>query len=434
MNVEEIYAKLKELPEPALGAEVWSEYGSLGFGEEEMEHLLDLASDFYLKREQSDEESAVSIHAWRALAESGDAGLLPEFLTLSIGCDDIADEWFAKDFPKMLGKLGMAAWPELLDAVRSTPEYPCLAHAMLEGAPQMVRNVEDRVRVIGSIVEFFDYEPFQRSDRAFVVAALVELKAVKKLEVIQKQFAENRVSVEVVGDIEEVEIALGLRAKRDTPRKDFFKEEVRLAEKEKKELAGSFPDGGSLEEKLQYFLLRYGSEDSIRGVDQLNGFLLALCVSGVRMSNLERADCIWDPVEGEADARPKFENKKEGQRWLECVREYCQQIDRGMSDGSYQAHVSIWPDAKDSMDPEAPYFTPWLEGFAMGELLFSFSRAGGKWEENPLALLMERVFEEEEAGMRLLEDRDDNPIFDFMEAIQARYANREVRDFVPYSS
>ena len=79
MTAEKIYAKLKDLPEPKLGEIDWSVYDSLVLGKEAVEGLLELASDFYLKNEQSEEESAVSIHAWRALAESGDASLLPEF-------------------------------------------------------------------------------------------------------------------------------------------------------------------------------------------------------------------------------------------------------------------------------------------------------------------------------------------------------------------
>ena len=106
MTAESIYAKLKALPEPEFGEKNWANYGSLGFGKEEVETLLDRASEFYLAKKQSDEESAVSIHAWRALAASGDATLLPEFLTLAIGCEDIADEWFAADFSRNFGQVG----------------------------------------------------------------------------------------------------------------------------------------------------------------------------------------------------------------------------------------------------------------------------------------------------------------------------------------
>ena len=129
--------------------------------------------------------------------------------------------------------------------------------------------------------------------------------------------------------------------------------------------------------------------------------------------------------------RPEFENKKEGQQWLECVRDYYQHIEAGMSDGSYQAHVSIWPDAQDSMDPEAPYFTPWLEGLVLGDILFNLAGEGEDLNYRPFLQLIKRAFEEEEAGIRLLEDRDDNPMFDLMEAIQERYGNRVTRDFAP---
>ena len=325
----------------------------------------------------------------------------------------------------------MAVWPELVDAVRSTPEYPSLAHAMFEGAPLMVKSDEDRALAISTAVAFFDDDSFNREDRGFALISLIDLEAVEEIAVIRKQFEDNRVDVSLVGDLEEVEIALGLRQERETPKKNLREEEARLAEKEKKELVGPFPEEGSLEEKLQYFLLRYGGEDSIGRVDQLDGFLLTLCISGVRRSNLERADCIWDPLLGDAQLRPKFESKEESQVWLECVREYYQRIEAGMSDGNFVPHVSIWPDAEDSMDPEAPYFTPWLEGFTMGYLLFDFRGTGVAWGDLPLIELSAQVRGEEEAGIRLLEDRDDNPMFELMEAIQVCYGNRKARDFAP---
>lgn len=425
MTVEEIQAKLRALPDPIFADRKWPDYAVLGFGEKEVEDLLDLASAFYLSKEQSDEESSVSIHAWRSLGMLGLPSLLPDFLTLSIGCDDIADEWFVEDFGRLLGLLGMSVLKELVEAVYSTPEYPCLAHGMLEALPLMVKDATDRKRALGILMQLFDYEPFDRTDRALVLSSLVELKAVEEIGVIRELFAKNRVDLTVAGDCEAVEIALGLRKERETPEKDFLKEEARLADAERKERAGDFPEGGSLEEKLQYFLIRYGSSDSIRRVDQLDGFLLALSVSGQRMSNLERADCIWDPLEGSDECRPAFEGKREGQLWLECVREFAKKIERGMVDGSYEAHVSIWDDAEDSMDPEAPYFTPWLEGYVMGDLLFGldFENRDSE-EEKHFSLLVESVFEEEEAGIRLLEDWDENPMYPLMEAIQARFLRR----------
>ena len=169
----------------------------------------------------------------------------------------------------------------------------------------------------------------------------------------------------MLGDIEDRGTQSRFALKRDSRRERLFREEeARLADQERKELAGSFPAGGSLEEKLQYFLLRYGrTEDSypwggpvewlFTGASSFRGFGCLIwserIVSGI-------------PCKEHAALRPKFESKKEGQLWLECVRDYYQQIEAGMSDGSYQPHVSIWPDAEDSMDPEAPYFTPWLAG------------------------------------------------------------------------
>lgn len=434
MTIDQINAKLKELPEPVFSNRNWPKYESLGFGPEEVEELLDIASAFYLELKQSDDESARSIHAWRALAAMGDAEMLPDFLSLSIGCDEIADEWFADEFPTLLAQLGMAALPELLDAVKSTPEYPCLAEGLIEGLPLMVRDAADREKALLELVALFGLDDFNRQLRAMVVASLIELKAVESIEEIRAQFVGNRIDVSEVGDLEAVELALGLRTERATVQPDLDKLEADLALKERKDLAGEFPAKGTLEEKLQYFLLRYGSERSLTRVDELDGYLLSLLVSGVNLSVAEMAAYVWNTIDGSVvdgtgeDAA--FESEEQQKEWLDCLREFYQDIEQGMRDRDYQPHVSVWPDAAESMDPEAPFFTPWLEGLLAGEAAFAPAAQLSKAEENErnqFSALVYQVFESEEQGIRLLEDREENPIYPLMEMIETQFLTRTKR-------
>lgn len=426
MTIEEIGAKLSSLSEPIFSNREWPQYEDLGFGEDELEDLLDLASGFYLEIEQSDRDSAISIHAWRALAAMGRVEILPDFLSLSIGCDDIADEWFADEFPTLLGKLGMGALPELLAAVESTPEYPCLAEGLIEGLPLMACDTDGRRQAIETLVGLLGQDDFNRHLRAMVVASLVELKAVEKIEEIRVQFEANGIDISEVGDLEEVELALGLRSERTTSRPDLEKEEARLAQRERNKLAGEFPVEGTLEEKLQYFLFRYGSEQSISRVDELDGYLLSLTLSGVKLSVEEVSAFVWDTVEGTSQSAV-MESEDEKTEWLNCLGEFLQGIKDGMNKNDYQPHVSVWPDAAESMDPEAPFFTPWLEGLMAGEEAFAPEEKLSRDEENErnhFSLLVFQVFDSEEQGIRLLEDREENPIYALMEMIQAKFMIR----------
>jgi len=52
---------------------------------------------------------------------------------------------------------------------------------------------------------------------AFLVDPLLDLKAVEAAPVIERAFAADRVDESVVGDWEDVQIALGLKEQRETP-------------------------------------------------------------------------------------------------------------------------------------------------------------------------------------------------------------------------
>lgn len=71
------------------------------------------------------------------------------------------------------------------------------------------------------------------------------------------------------------------------------------------------------------------------------------------------------------------------------------------------------------MDPEAPYFTPWLEGFMRGEMLQEEELE----DSDEIGMLTMEIFEKEEEGIRLLEDLEDNPVFILMDQILRRFSS-----------
>nr|WP_308873307.1 SEC-C metal-binding domain-containing protein [Thiothrix subterranea] len=61
--------------------------------------------------------------------------------------------------------------------------------------------------------------------RGLIVAELVALRAVEAMPAIRVAFAEDQVDWTVSGDLEDVELGMGLRTKRDTPRPSYKVEE-----------------------------------------------------------------------------------------------------------------------------------------------------------------------------------------------------------------
>ena len=80
------------------------------------------------------------------------------------------------------------------------------------------RHPEYRERVVESISSALDSH-FARNDEdvnGFWLADLLDLKAVESYSIIKKAFDAKKINVRIAGDLEDVEIEFGMRAKRDT--------------------------------------------------------------------------------------------------------------------------------------------------------------------------------------------------------------------------
>jgi len=56
---------------------------------------------------------------------------------------------------------------------------------------------------------------------AFLISGLIDIDATEAIGLIRHAFSRDRVDLSIVGDIEEVEIEMGLRTRRSTPRPRF---------------------------------------------------------------------------------------------------------------------------------------------------------------------------------------------------------------------
>lgn len=425
MQEEEVYQKLAALPRPHFEKRDWPDYLALGLEESDLGVLIDFTTDFYLSFEQTDEESAVSIHAWRAMVEIGGPAVAGDLISLAIGCDEIGDEWFVDELPTLAGKTGMEALPVFVEAIHENPTYSNLAEGVVLGIPGMVKTDADREKALETLLGFFDFEEFDRVKKALIVESLIRLKAKEAMPFLRSQFENHKIDVSAMGDLEEVEIAMGLRDKRETPKPNFQILEEELALAEVKALAGPFPAEGTLDEKLRYFLIRYGSLRSIKRIDELDGFLTSCLLANPGCSAKTVSPFVWDPFSGDEVWQSVIKSRAKQKEWESCLGEVLQRIEQGLASGDFKPYVLVWPDAEESMDPEAPYFTPWLEGFMQGEMVFVREDEDVEDDEDryfDFARWAQEVFDKEDAGIRLLEDDSDNPMYLVIGEIVGRYA------------
>jgi len=198
----------------------WPDYAAqFNLGHEHIGELIRLACDAVLHHGDSNGGTACApMHAWRALAQlRADASVAPLLAMLKTEAED---EVAGEELPVVLGMIGAPAIPQIAGFLsdRSTPTSA--ANTAISGLTEIaMRHPECRTECVGILRRTL--EPHAATDQTvsgFAVWALIDLAAVEAIDVIRDAFRRKSVDISIAGDEEDVEIALGLRARRTTPK------------------------------------------------------------------------------------------------------------------------------------------------------------------------------------------------------------------------
>ena len=207
------------MPKNAFRADAWLDYRKFGLGEEHVPDLIRMAADMEMNAANNDSDDIwAPLHAWRALGQLRAEAAAEPLVRLLTQLPD--DDWLSSDLPTIFAMIGPAAVPPLVACLRDgevdgaarlvVPE--CLARIGLEHPAAREDCVAALVRQL---------EAFEGGDPAlngFLVASLIDLGATNAIALIREVFAKDCIDPRIVGDVEDVEIALGLRTKRSAPR------------------------------------------------------------------------------------------------------------------------------------------------------------------------------------------------------------------------
>jgi hypothetical protein len=197
----------------------WHDYrADPGIGHEHVRALIALACDMALHQADSSASSVwAPLHAWRALAQlRAEAAVAPLLALLElIEGDDAAD----LELPLVFGMIGQAALPHMA-AFMADPESPKWSVATaISGLKEIgARHPGCRGECIDILARTL--KPHADTDpitNGFAVSALLDLRGVEAIDTIRAAFHRDAVDISIPGDIEDVEIALGLRDHRATP-------------------------------------------------------------------------------------------------------------------------------------------------------------------------------------------------------------------------
>ena len=129
------------------------------------------------------------------------------------------DDWLSTELPKVLSLMGPETAPVIAEfmADASIPEMSRIsAPACLEQIA--LDHPASRVECIGNLErQLACYRKNGGCLNAFIILSLAKLGATETIETIRRAFSSRRVDLSVQGDVEDVEIEMGLRATRETP-------------------------------------------------------------------------------------------------------------------------------------------------------------------------------------------------------------------------
>jgi hypothetical protein len=197
----------------------WPDYpASFGLDQQHVGALIRMACDVALHDGDSNASAVwAPVHAWRALGQLGaEASVQPLLALLTIReYDDAID----LEIPVVFGMIGSVAIPHIAGFVSDRANPSGAVAVALSGLREIAaRNPDCRGDCIDILVRRL--APDSKADatiNGFAVSALIDLHAVESIDAIRAAFRRNDVDISIAGDVEDVEIELGLREKRATP-------------------------------------------------------------------------------------------------------------------------------------------------------------------------------------------------------------------------
>ena len=201
----------------------WLDYAAaLGLGPEHIAALIRLACDAALHRGDPDgDEAWAPMHALRALGQLRAEESVAPILAFIREAGD--DEVMADEVPVVLSLIGAAAIPSIAEFLSDLPTTASPAIRAMEGLKKIGQRHpacrDECVTILTRVLK--QHSHVDRSINGFAIWNLIDLAASEAMDTIRQAFRRKSVDLSIVGDEEDVEIALKLRTRRSMPRPDF---------------------------------------------------------------------------------------------------------------------------------------------------------------------------------------------------------------------
>lgn len=218
----ELFQLLAEIPPPKATQESWAAYEALGIGQSDTPLLIDILSDnalyetIYDAREEIP-EAWIPLHCARALGQLRAVEATAPLLAVLEALPD--DDWFATDLASAMALIGPGALPMLAaylaDESKDLYDRSSTAECIAAIGQQHPEAKDGCVHTLqGQLALYAHTDP---TLNGLLVSDLLDLKALDAMDTIRLAYQTGHVDWSICGDLEDVEIAMGLRDQRSTP-------------------------------------------------------------------------------------------------------------------------------------------------------------------------------------------------------------------------
>jgi len=196
-----------------------------GFSLKDVPHLIQMLKDPAFKTANSNDPIIwADLHAWRVLGQLRAVDAIQDLIhCLDYKKENEVDDWSMEEIPSILAKMGVNSI-EPLSCYIQDPSKDCWSITAAGRALELIGTdyPEMRKACVDAISKRLErYSENEDVLNALLIGNLVDLKAVESLDLIRSTFLANTVDITVMGDLEDVEIELGVRKVRVTPKPRF---------------------------------------------------------------------------------------------------------------------------------------------------------------------------------------------------------------------
>lgn len=200
----------------------WPDYLAMGLTLSDTDDLIRMVEDPVLNTLPGEDPAVwAPLHAARVLGQLGAVEMAPRLLRLIPQYP--SDDYLHEEMAHIMAALGPGAVPALAEFISDQTVDTFSRNYAIGGLEQIGKEYPDAKDKCAEVLERM-LAGFEQNDEilnAFLVGSLATLKATQSIATIRAAFAADAVDISGYGDLEDVEIIMGIRLFRDTERALF---------------------------------------------------------------------------------------------------------------------------------------------------------------------------------------------------------------------